>query len=223
MPCSGAYADAEDYVSFFCVESRLSRVHDGAGNAAILTDSMARFKSRGVQAGVGMIVRNLTDGSRGTITAVDETMVTAALTGGNENDWDVGDSYLTVTVDAFERATIDHYLQLTVSDIHAALAAQLMCDCALSAWGAELVKKLNIVDAASFYTCSCAGPKLTESERKAYRDWMGEQLSLIRTGKLDLCEGASGAEYPAFGSVKEGVTEFARAQIISDRIAKGSP
>lgn len=220
MTCDGAWASAEDFVSFWCTESRIARVHDGAANVAILTDSMARFRSKGVQAGAGMIVYNLTDGSQATITDATETTLAGTLAGGTDNDWDVGDHYLVVTVDAFERATIEHYLEVTASDVSAALAAQLMCDCTLSAWGAELVKKLNIIDAASFYTCSCAGPKLTESERKAYREWMSEQLTLIRTGKLDLCEGAPGSEYPAFGSVKEAITPFAAAQIISDRIAK---
>ena len=223
MTCLSVYATPDDYVSFWCTESRLSRVHDGAGNAGTLTDTMAHFRSKGVLGGVGMIVYNLTDGSQAVITAVDETTLTGTLAGGTDNDWDVGDQYLVVTLDAFERATIEHYLEVTASDVSAALAAQLMCDCTLSSWGRELVRKLNIVDAASFYTCSCAGPKLTEQERKNYRDWMGEQLTLIRTGKLDLCEGAPGAEYPAFGAVKEGITDFARAQIISDRIAKNSP
>lgn len=222
MACSGRYASAENFVSFWCSESRIARVHTGANDAAILSDSMARFRAKGVQAGVGMIVYNLTDLSQGVITAVDDNTITAPLTGGTENLWDINDAYLVVTVDAFERASIEHYLDVTASDIQAALAAQGACDCTLSAWGAELVKKLNIIDAASFYTCSCAGPKLTDTERQQYRNWMGEQLELIRAGKIDLCGSGAGSDAPAFGSAKEGVTEFAVAQIISDRIAKTS-
>lgn len=220
MSCDGAFASAEDFVSFFCSESRLARVHTGAANAASLTDSMAQFRTKGVQAGVGMIVYNLTDGSEGVITGATETELTAALAGGVENDWDVGDQYLVVTVDAFDRASIEHYLAITASDVHAAMAAQGACDCALSAWGSELAKKLNIIDAASFYQCSCM-VKLTVEERTAYRAWMSDQLALIRTGKIDLCAGGGGgSEAPAFGSVKEAITDFAAAQIISDRIAK---
>ena len=221
MTCNGRYASAEDFVSFWCTESRISRVHTGANNASVLTDSMAHFRNLGVEAGAGMIVYNLTDGSQGIITAVDDISITATLAGGLENDWDANDVYLVVTVDAFERASIEHYLDITASDIQSALAAQGMCDCTFSAWGAALVKKLNIIDAAAFHQCSCA-VKLTETERQQYRNWMDAQLKLIREGKIDLCEGGTGSEAPAFGSVKEGITEFSKAQIISDRIAKES-
>ena len=64
--------------------------HDGANNAAILTDTSAPFiPSRYI----GHIVRNLTDGSRGTITANTSTTITGGLGGGTDNDWDIGDVY----------------------------------------------------------------------------------------------------------------------------------
>lgn len=219
MACDGRFASAEDFVSFFCSESRISRVHDGAANAAALTDSMARFRAKGVQGGVGMIVYNLTDGSQATITDVTDNVITGTLAGGTDNDWDVGDSYLVVTVDAFERASIEHYLDITAADVHSAMAAQGACDCTLSAWGEQLAKKLNIIDAASFYSCGCM-VKLTPEERQQYRNWMDARLKEIRTGEVDLCAGGSGSQAPAFGSVKEAVTEFAAAQVISDRIAR---
>lgn len=222
MGCEGAYATADDFVSFYCGESRLSRVHDGANDAAVLTDSMARFRAKGVQAGVGMILYNLTDGSQGVVTGVDDNNLTAPLEGGTENLWDAGDEYLIVTITAVERASIEHYLAITASDVHAALSAQGACDCDLSSWGLELVKKLNIIDAASFYTCGCAGPKLSETERQQYRNWMDKQFELIRLGKVDVCGGGTGSDAPAFGSIKESVTPFAAAQIISDRIARNS-
>lgn len=220
MSCDGAFATPEDFSSFFCMDSRIARVHTGANNAAILTDSMARFRNKGVRADVGMIVYNLTDGSQGVVTAVDDNNITATLTGGTDNDWDAGDSYLIVTIDAFERASIEHYLEITASDVHSALAAQGACDCDLSPWGLQLAKKLNIIDAASFTQCGCM-VKLSPEERQQYRNWMDARLEEIRTGKVDLCDGGTGSEAPAFVSVKEAVTEFAAAQIVSDRIARG--
>lgn len=220
MACDGRFASAESYLSFFCNDSRLARVHTGENNAAVLADSMAHFRTMGVEAGVGMILYNLTDGSQGVVTEVTDTTITAALAGGVENLWDAGDSYLIVTITAFERSSIEHYLDITAADIHSAMAAQGACDCTLSAWGAQLAIKLNIIDAASFYTCGCMN-KLTAEERQQYRNWMDLRLEEIRTGKVDLCEGGGGgSEAPAFGSSKEGVTEFAVAQIISDRLAK---
>lgn len=221
MSCDGRWAESWQFAAFFCSSALLSRVHDGAGNAGALSDSQASFINAGVRANVGMILYNLTDGSSGPVTAVTLNTITATLAGGVENDWDAGDVYRIVTIDAQEIARAQHWLDITASDLHAALAAQGMCDCTLSGWGAGLLAKLNIIEAASFYTCGCMA-KLTTEEKEQYREWTKDQLMLIRTGKVDVCQGATGAEYPAFGSVKEAITDFAQAQIIADRIAKQS-
>ncbi len=65
--------------------------HDGASGSAVLVDSSEDFVAEGVT--VGMQVRNTSDGSWGTITAVSATTITASLLGGTDNDWDSGDSY----------------------------------------------------------------------------------------------------------------------------------
>ena len=64
--------------------------HDGAGNAAALTDST---KTWTVDALIGITVYNVTDGSSCEITDNDGTTVTCTLAGGTENDWDAGDTY----------------------------------------------------------------------------------------------------------------------------------
>ena len=64
--------------------------HDGLDNVAILTDTTATW---GIDALVGLTLTNTTDGSAGTITANTATTVTAALTGGTDNDWDISDVY----------------------------------------------------------------------------------------------------------------------------------
>jgi len=64
--------------------------HDGAANAAVLTDTS---KSWTVGEWVGGNIVNSTDGSSGTITANTATTITAVLSGGTENDWDVSDAY----------------------------------------------------------------------------------------------------------------------------------
>lgn len=219
MSCDGAYATPEDFLSFFCQESRISRVHDGAAGAAVLTDSMAHFVSLGVEAGVGMIVYNVTDGSQGVVTAVTETTITATLSGGTDNDWDPGDEYLIVTINAFDRSSVSHYLEVTASDVASALAAQDACECSLSPWGAAFLMKLNIIDAASFITCGCM-TKLSDTERQQYRNWMSAQLELLRTGKLDVCQGGTGSDYPAFGNIERAVTDFAAARIIANSAAR---
>ena len=63
--------------------------HTGANNSAPLINAGARWP----QSLVGATVYNLTDGSFGDITAIsgDGTIITAALGGGTDNDWDTGD------------------------------------------------------------------------------------------------------------------------------------
>ena len=58
---------------------------DGGDGQAVMTDSGESFT---VNAFVGFMIHNETDGSSGIITANDATTVTATLTGGTDNDWD---------------------------------------------------------------------------------------------------------------------------------------
>jgi len=64
--------------------------HDGGDSAAVLSDSTAGWA---VDEHVGKVVQNITDGSYGVVTANTATTVTAALTGGTDDDWDSGDAY----------------------------------------------------------------------------------------------------------------------------------
>jgi len=72
------------------VKPEYSGTHDGANNAATLSDSTAPWAGMSL---AGMAVYNLTDGSLGWITANDDDSVTATLAGGTDNDWDTGDTY----------------------------------------------------------------------------------------------------------------------------------
>ena len=71
--------------------SDASGTHNGANNAAALSNSTTNFTL--TDCNVGGIIYNRTDGSKGTITGLDATTVTATISGGSENDWDSGDSY----------------------------------------------------------------------------------------------------------------------------------
>lgn len=84
----------------------LSGTHDGAGNAAALTDSTAAFPTD-VDL-IGGTIYNLTDGSSGTITANTGTTVTATLSGGTDNDWDVSDVYYIIAPGLVDLPLIGH-------------------------------------------------------------------------------------------------------------------
>lgn len=69
----------------------LNGTHDGGNNSATLSDSTAPNWPVSL---VGATVYNITDGSSATITAIaGNTVITAALAGGTDNDWDNGDEY----------------------------------------------------------------------------------------------------------------------------------
>ena len=70
-------------------------VHTGAANAAALTDGTKAWTAH---AFIGYYVVNVTDGSIGVITENTGTVITATLTGGTDNDWDVGDTYNIVSL-----------------------------------------------------------------------------------------------------------------------------
>lgn len=59
--------------------------------AATMTDAAASFITEGVK--VGDTIRNVTDGSSSTLTAVAATILTGVLTGGTNNTWAIGDVY----------------------------------------------------------------------------------------------------------------------------------
>jgi hypothetical protein len=67
--------------------------HRGLDNQAVLTDTAQSWTAG---AWIGKEIINLTDGSRGSVTANTATTITVTLSGGAENDWDIGDEYLLV-------------------------------------------------------------------------------------------------------------------------------
>lgn len=82
-------ADAAETITFEPTFTAAG-AHDGANNAAILTDSGESWVTNQL---VGKTITNTTDSSSGIITANTGTTVTATLTGGTDNDWDTGDNY----------------------------------------------------------------------------------------------------------------------------------
>jgi len=73
----------------------MTGTHKGSDNASVLFDRGADFRSNGCIE--GLLVKNTTDGSSGTIAAgvlnATEDTLTVTLTGGTGNDWDNGDTY----------------------------------------------------------------------------------------------------------------------------------
>ena len=211
MACTGRFAEFWEYASFWCLSALLKGSHDGANGAAALTDNSVDFVNFGIRANVGMTLYNLTQNTSGPVTAV--TAHTLTATGVL---WNTNDLFRIATVTQEEQSQIENYLDITAADVHAALAASGACDCTLASWATKLLAKLNIVEAGVFHQCPCGKPNLTEAERAAYLQWVNGQMDLLRTGKLEVCSGETGSEFPAVGWAEQSVTEFAAAKIIQN-------
>jgi len=216
MTCAGRYAQAWQFAAFWCASNLLEGTHAGAGPVdAALDDTFANFVNRGVKANEGMVLYNTTQGTNGVVTAVTQTTITATGV-----TWANADAYRIATLAAEEIATINHYLDITSGNIHAARGAVGACDCTLASWatGDEgLLTKINIIETGAFHTCPCQRPLITDEVRRTYLEWSDNQLSMIRSGKIEVCDGYTGSEYPAFGTIEQGLTVFNKEQIIINR------
>lgn len=209
MTCSGHYASAWQYSSFWCLSSLIVGAHEGAGPAdATLQDSTVNFTAAGGVANTGQIVYNTTQSTSGPITFVDENNITATGV-----TWANGDAYRVAFLTTAERARIEHYLNITAGDIHAALGAVGACDCTFSDWGANYLAEINIILARVFYDCPCA-PDLTPEEKRLYSELAEKRLDMIKSMEVDVCQGATGKDTPVFGTAERSWTEFAAADII---------
>jgi hypothetical protein len=119
-----------------------------------------------------------------------------------------------------EEATINGILEIAASDIHSALAAANACDCDLADWATAYLKKLNIIDAVIYHFCHCAKPMIGDDMRQAYLDWINGELELIRTGKKELCDGETGADFPAVDYAEMTWTDFNTARIIENEVKR---
>lgn len=209
--CTGRYADAIDFAAFFCVAGGYIKSIDNGGGAGVpmLTDTQVDFFKLGAKAGEGMLLYNVTTGYVGPVTAVTEHTLTATGV-----VWSNGNVYRFSSLDVSERSTIEGYLDITAADISAALASVGACTCTLAAWAWELLKKINIIEAAAFYVCPCARPNLTDVRKAAFITWANEQFTLIRTGDIELCQGDTGSKFPAAGVIEYSNTMWNAAQII---------
>jgi hypothetical protein len=119
-------------------------------------------------------------------------------------------------VDAEVEATVNNLLEIAASDIHSALAAANACDCTLAGWAEMYLKKLNIVDAVVYHHCICARPHISDDMKVEYLRWIDAELELIRTGKKELCEGATGADFPAADYAELTWTNFNVGRILEN-------
>lgn len=120
------------------------------------------------------------------------------------------------------RDAIETVLILAASDIHVALAAVGACDCDLAGWATAYLQKLNVIDAIVYYIKLCGNPHVSDQMKETFLAWMSTQLDRISDGTVDVCEGGTGANFPAMGWGSQAVTDFAAADIIINDMLRNS-
>ena len=119
-------------------------------------------------------------------------------------------------IDPDYESLINRQLDLSASQIHGAMAAVGACDCTLATWANEYFKHLNCVVAALTLQGPCPCPNLTTEQIGVYGEWVNTRLEEIRSGKIELCQGETGVDYPAFAVAEMAVTGFAARRILEN-------
>jgi hypothetical protein len=117
--------------------------------------------------------------------------------------------------DADATAELNALLVKSAGRIHAAMQASGQCDCTLAAWATEYLKELNMVGAAVMFNIPAV--RLSPEQRTTYNEYLRDQLELIRTGQIELCQGETAKAHPAFGVAELALTERNAARIIDNR------
>jgi hypothetical protein len=216
MGCTARYAAAWEYTGFWCTSAIKTGLDNGGGaGVAFLTDTQASFITFGVVANVGMTLYNLTTGLSGPITGV--TIDTITATG---VVWTNGNQYRVVAMTGNEQSEAELYLDITAADIHAALAASGACSCTLASWATNLLAKINIIEAGIFHTCPCANPGLSDAQRQLYLTWVNDQLDKIRDGRLEVCAGETGSDFPSITWAEQASTSYVSVDIVNNSLAR---
>jgi hypothetical protein len=114
-------------------------------------------------------------------------------------------------------ARIQAALNQTAGRIHVARQSAGACDCTLASGAAEALRQLNFVLAAIFWRCPCGRVEMTDAIRQSWLMDAQQELASIANGTLELCEGATGSEYPAVGIIEQSWTRWREAEIIASR------
>lgn len=206
------YAQAFDYGLVWTCEKIIAGM-DTAGAGLTLTDATARFLT-GDLLTAGMPVYNVTTNQYGKLVTVADTTLLTTIT------WTIGDSYQIAKMDADTVAMVESFLRIAAGDINAARESAGAGACVVSDAMDGFLRKLNVVGAAIMHNCPCARPNLSDAMRMSYLQWVGEQLTAIRTGDIELCQGYTGASYPAVGFAQMAWTDWRAAEIAIDQMLR---
>lgn len=131
------------------------------------------------------------------------------------------DLFLCRTLGSGESDALQPMLDNGAANIHAVLASVGACDCTLASWATQYLIKLNIIEAAILPPTVRTLPSLTEEQRKFYQEMLETEYERILSGKIDVCQGATGIDYPAADFIQQSLTPWNTRQIVVNRMLKG--
>lgn len=220
MSCTGRYAEAYDWgIMFGCAVLYVGFDDSGGAANAFVTDTGVNFTNVGSfdpVPQVGWAIKNATTGTYGKITSL------AANVLGTTNTWSDGDEYRIMVLSLVEIAQIEESLDVAAGDVHDARNAANGCACTLSSSGAYIARKLNLIDAAVLQNCPCVRTEMTDDMRRAWLLWLQDEFQSIADGSRELCQGETGALFPAVGQIARQLTEWDEVVIRDNAYLRGS-
>jgi len=156
-----------------------------------------------------MKVWNVTQSTSGYVTGVtDDALTVAGVT------WNNGDQYKLSKFNTRERSSVELALNIAVTDIDAVLHAADQCGCNWALWATNYVKKLNIIDGMAYLNNACGNPRFSDDLRMKMLEWVSGQLENIAKSIITICDGDTGAGYPAVAFAAQSWTPQVAGEII---------
>jgi len=106
------------------------------------------------------------------------------------------------------------YIRKGAARINMSLSASAQCDCTWNSYAEDFLQELNMIAAALLIHCPDCSRHFSTDEKEFYNDWLGDQLELLRSGKLELCAGHTAVDYPALGIIQYSLTDRNAVQMI---------
>jgi hypothetical protein len=116
---------------------------------------------------------------------------------------------------------IESALRRAAGVINMSVLAQGAGNCPFSTSAEQMLRQIGYVMAAVAYNCRCGSPNMDAAEKQMWLNWVSDQLTLIREGKIELCEGETGRDFPDIGVAEVGWTVFQVQHIRDNEQARG--
>lgn len=121
-----------------------------------------------------------------------------------------------------ETNAINNKLNMAAGQINGARLAAGMTGCTLSDEAQTYLAFLNIILAAAMTACPCGQARLSEEEQEQWLDWARTEIERIADGKVPLCQGDSGADFPYLAAAEINYNGFTEAQIVWNQTRRNS-